>query len=667
MYRISNLVLTAALLLASLTSGAQFTADDFIITVKTDNVSEGSSAANQYTIPAEGTYTVYYESMPAGITGSAPAFTGVSCTTCPPLQTITFPSVGIYKIGLRPAGTTPLWHFVNSIASDKLKILTIEQWGTAQWSTLNAMFNGCTNLTTLNATDKPDMSNSPNMGFMFYNCTNFTGGSSMNSWNTTAVTNMSGMFWGATVFNQDISGWNTSNVTDMGVMFRNAASFNKPLNKWNTSKVTQMHYMFDGAAKFNRPLNKWNTSAVQEMQGMFMNASGFNQPVDKWDLSALSSADYMFYNSGMDCSNYSNTLAGWANNGNTKSGVSFQSQNGRSYGSFGQYYRAQLINNKSWNINGDSPDNGCIRVPPAIIDPSGSNPVTGGIQQQYWTAPIQPLKFVKRHYEITPETNPASSTGRIRLYFTNQDFKDFNSQNPTPALLLPDKDDESTMEARKVNLLIEKHGGESIDGSGLPGTYPGTVETINPDDTDVFWDVDYNCWAVEFNVTGFSGFFVKTTSDVLPVDFGEINAAVKGSSLFVNWRTLSETNNSHFEIEASMDGKVFVKIGEVKSNAEDGTSASPISYQFSTTEQNARATAGLLAFAVIATVAAAGKNRKLSVYVAIAMLIAIAPVACRKNDSTDLTGNSQKLFIRIKQVDKDGTFKYSKTVQVVQE
>jgi hypothetical protein len=401
---------------------------------------------------------------------------------------------------------------------------------------------------------------------------------------------------------------------------------------------------------------------------MFNGAMAFNQSLSNWKLNAIQDAGYMFANSGMDCNNYSKTLIGWAGSVNRFSyTVSFNNQQNRTYGSSGQTARNILINDKGWNITGDTYNSACIVIPDPVAIGWGAIPVTGSVKTNTWFQPVQPPQYVKRHYELTPDNDPETATGRVRLCFSNQDFKDFNSQIPAPALLLPDKDDPTTAEVRKANLLIEKRGGKSTNGSGLPGTYPGAVVTINPDDENIIWNSDDKIWEVTFDVTGFSGFFVKTTGDALPVDFGEINATIKGSSLFVNWRTLSETNNSHFEIEASIDGKAFVKIGEVKSNAEDGTSASPISYQFSTTEQSARATAGLLALAVIATVAAAGKKRKLPVYIAIAMLIAIAPIACTKNNSTDLTGNSQKLFIRIKQVDKDGTFKYSKTVQAVQE
>lgn len=58
--------------------------------------------------------------------------------------------------------------------------------------------------------------------------------------------------------------------------------------------------------------------------------------------------------------------------------------------------------------------------------------------------------------------------------------------------------------------------------------------------------------------------------DVEPVD----NAG------HLTWITESETNNSHFEIEYSLDGTDFIKIDRVNSKAVDGNSVQPISYTY---------------------------------------------------------------------------------------
>src|SRR5690606_13813905 len=62
-------------------------------------------------------------------------------------------------------------------------------------------------------------------------------------------------------------------------------------------------------------------------------------------------------------------------------------------------------------------------------------------------------------------------------------------------------------------------------------------------------------------------FAVTIENATLPVNFGDITAVFKDGRLQVNWSTITEINNSHFEIEASVDGKTFSKLGEVNSLA----------------------------------------------------------------------------------------------------
>jgi len=51
----------------------------------------------------------------------------------------------------------------------------------------------------------------------------------------------------------------------------------------------------------------------------------------------------------------------------------------------------------------------------------------------------------------------------------------------------------------------------------------------------------------------------------LPVELLSFDAVLDGAQTAkLNWATASEINNSHFDIERSMDGKIFTKVGEVK-------------------------------------------------------------------------------------------------------
>jgi surface protein len=191
-------------------------------------------------------------------------------------------------------------------------------------------------------------SNVSNMEMMFGGDTSFN--QPIGNWNTSNVTYMNYMFYNATSFNQPIGNWNTSNVINMSYMFYKAYGFNQPIGNWNTSNVLDMRFLFRSATSFNQPIGNWNTSNVSQIEGMFISATSFNQPIGNWTLTA--NTNYMLDSCGMDCTNYSTTLNGWANNINTA--------NGKTLGAFGIKYgtnavsgRNYLLNTKGWSFVGD--------------------------------------------------------------------------------------------------------------------------------------------------------------------------------------------------------------------------------------------------------------------------------------------------------------------------
>jgi YVTN family beta-propeller protein len=214
--------------------------------------------------------------------------------------------------------------------------------------------------------------------------------------------------------------------------------------------------------------------------------------------------------------------------------------------------------------------NGCSNNLIAQLNPTGASPASGNTTAKVWIEAAQPAQFVKRHYEITPAAGASTATGRITLYFTQAEFDDFNAVNtiklPTGA------SDVSGIS----NLLIEKRPGTSSDGTGLPGTYTGTPVTINPSDVDIVWNVTSSRWEVTFNVSGFSGFFVKTATSTLPVKLVSFSGARNAGINTLQWKTGSEVNTSYFELEYSIDGYSFSKIAQLTAAGIFGNS----SYQY---------------------------------------------------------------------------------------
>ncbi|MEO1030190.1 MAG: BspA family leucine-rich repeat surface protein [Bacteroidota bacterium] len=250
----------------------------FITTWKTDNT--GGSDNNQITIPtATGetyNYTVFWgdNTFDSGITGDI---------------THTYTTAGTYTVSI--IGTFPRIDF--SEGSDDEKLLTITQWGSNAWTSMEDAFNGCANLNVV-ATDEPDLSGVTSLSNMFYECHALVGTSDFNDWDVSNVENFRSMFFDARLFNQPLANWQTTSATSMAGIFSSALAFNQPINNWNVSNVTNMSSMFNRAASFNQNLNSWNTAQVQYMDFMFLGAANFNGAIGNWNVSNVIDMSWMF-------------------------------------------------------------------------------------------------------------------------------------------------------------------------------------------------------------------------------------------------------------------------------------------------------------------------------------------------------------------------------------
>jgi surface protein len=221
--------------------------------------------------------------------------------------TCNYAAAGTYTVRIKDnsGAGTGFPHICFDCGGDKLKLLTIEQWGKGKWTSMAWAFAGCANLAG-QATDSPDLS---------------------------GVTDMSWMFASASAFNQDIGNWNTVSVTDMSYMFYDASAFNQDIGNWNTANVT-------------------------DMSGMFYYASAFNQDLGGWNVGALTDASYMFTGVTLSTPNYDALLIGWDAQ-TLHSGVTFNG--GYSKYCAGEAARSNMISSDHWNIT-----DGGKQCPPAV-------------------------------------------------------------------------------------------------------------------------------------------------------------------------------------------------------------------------------------------------------------------------------------------------------------
>jgi hypothetical protein len=193
------------------------------------------------------------------------------------------------------------------------------------------------------------------------------------------------------------------------------------------------------------------------------------------------------------------------------------------------------------------------------IESGNTYTVSGSVTAKVWVETTQPTNIVKRHYEITPLNNPSTATGRVTLYFTQAEFDDYN------ALATIDLPTGTSDAVGKTNLRILKISGTSSDGTGSIASYgSGTQTTINPNDADIVWNNATSIWEVSFDVTGFSGFFIQSSSTPLPLSILSFTATPQGNDAMLQWQTADEINHSHYEVERSTDASHFISIGTRK-------------------------------------------------------------------------------------------------------
>ncbi len=256
----------------------------FITKWRTDSLSVGSSSATSITIPTFGSGYFYdvdwnndgtYDDL--GVSASISHNYGVA---------------GTYTVAIR--GVFPRIYFNNG--GDRKKLLSIEQWGEAAWSSMASAFYGCTNL-VLNATDVPNTAAVTDMSNMFRDCSKLNQ-ALPNGFNTDNVTNMSSMFNNCFAYNQPLpASFNTTNVTNMSNMFSSCFAYNQPLPaSFNTTNVTTMSGMFWICSSYNQPLPaSFNTANVTNMFGMFNSCVAYNQPLPaSFNTAKVTSVSRMF-------------------------------------------------------------------------------------------------------------------------------------------------------------------------------------------------------------------------------------------------------------------------------------------------------------------------------------------------------------------------------------
>lgn len=194
----------------------------------------------------------------------------------------------------------------------------------------------------------------------------------------------------------------------------------------------------------------------------------------------------------------------------------------------------------------------------AAVTPGGNHPVqydvtTSVTYDSHVNTTPSGAPLVQRHYDIRPDSSDAAATANIVLYFSQGDFNNYNAARGSYPSLPTGPDD--TANYKNIHVL-QYHGAPSS-----PGHYVGNAVYITP--TLVYWDSDQGRWEIGFDVTGFSGFYITTAKLTLPLKLLTFTAARHGTDNNLNWSTANELNTSGFEVQRSVNGQAFEKIGVV--------------------------------------------------------------------------------------------------------
>ncbi|CAM1344933.1 BspA family leucine-rich repeat surface protein [Tenacibaculum amylolyticum] len=280
--------------------GASCTDTDFFIT--TWQTTTDNESITIPTIGANYNYTVDWGdgTIEGGYTGNA---------------THEYTTSGTYTVKI--TGDFPRIHF--NAAGDKDKIISVDQWGTQQWTSMDSAFRRCGNL-EVKATDAPDLSLVTSLRMMFRACSSLDKNFKVDfsGWNTSGIENFGYTFADAAEFNSNsITNWNVGSASSFIFMFQGAVAFNQDISNWNIGEnVTgnvNMFSMFLAVRDFNQPIGKWDVSKVTNTGMMFRQCENFDQDLGQWDISNMTNMSDMFRNTAFSKENYDATLIGWAN------------------------------------------------------------------------------------------------------------------------------------------------------------------------------------------------------------------------------------------------------------------------------------------------------------------------------------------------------------------
>ena len=233
---------------------------EFISSWQTDNT--GTSADDEITIPlttgpnnfdvdwGDGTQSL-------GVTQITPLTHSYAVTG----------GAGTYNVTI--TGQITGFRFNNG--GDRRKILNIPEWGPLRFTDDGGAFYGCTNLTTITATDTPDLTGITTLSSWFRNCFLLKNINAFNTWDLSSVEIATSMLHSATAYYQVLPA--LPSLTDGSFMLFGATSYDQVLPA--LPSLTDGGAMLFGATSYNQILPA--LPSLMDGGAMLQGATAYNQ------------------------------------------------------------------------------------------------------------------------------------------------------------------------------------------------------------------------------------------------------------------------------------------------------------------------------------------------------------------------------------------------------
>ena len=224
--------------------------------------------------------------------------------------TINFPSNGIYKLYIRPSGSSYADNqrmkpsFYNSPVENRNKLISIDNWGNYPFqSNSQYAFGRCQNIDIL-APDCPllypsndSVNNMDLTGWFYQDFTLENSNNSLSNWDVSRVESIQSLFQQtySMSLNVNIEDWELGpDITNLTSLFYGShmscsiatkltTKYGKTYIAWDVSNITSLSYTFKGLNASSNGgrmtgLGNWNTSNVYTLRGTFAGANSAAGP-----------------------------------------------------------------------------------------------------------------------------------------------------------------------------------------------------------------------------------------------------------------------------------------------------------------------------------------------------------------------------------------------------